>query len=186
MNKSSYAQLIDLLKVCKNYIDQRTGKAYGSVDKFGTDKVIVLDSLSGLNILALDLAVGGKPVRTQPDWGVAIEQEEKLLQLFTLGMPAHFVLIGHADREVDQIHGGLKIMPAALGQKFPKYISRFFDDCIYATCEGGKFQWSTATANVDSKARNLGLKDKLEPTFVPVIANWKKKGGVITTTESAK
>jgi hypothetical protein len=181
MNKREYAQFVNVLKVCNNFVDQRTGKEYGPIDNFGTDRAVVIDSLSGINIMLLDLAVGGKPIRTQPDWGVAIDTEEKFLNRLSLGMRSHFVLIAHVDRHTDQVLGGVKLFPAALGQKLPPIVSRFFSDMIFCQVEGDKFVWSTSVAGMDPKTRNLPIAKSLPPTFVPIIENWKKQGGIIST-----
>lgn len=183
MNKREYAQFIDVLKVCNNFTCQRCGKEFGPIDKFDTDRAVVFDSLSGLNIMLLDLAVGGKPIRTQPDWGVAIDTEEKFLNRLTLGMRSHFVLIAHVDRQTDQVLGGVKLLPSALGQKLPPLVGRFFSDIIFTSVEGDKFVWSTSYANIDPKTRNLPIAKSLPPTFVPIIENWKKQGGVIVKPE---
>lgn len=179
MNKSQYGQFIDVLKVCHNFTCQRTGESFGPIDKFDTDKAVVFDSLSGLNIMLLDLAVGGKPVRTQPDWGVAIDHEEKFLNRLTLGCRAHFVLIAHVDRQTDQILGGVKFFPNALGSKLPPLVSRFFSDIVFTEVEGEKFIWRTSVTGLDTKTRNLPIAKSLPPNFVPIIEKWKQSGGII-------
>lgn len=182
MNKREYAQFIDVLKVCNNFSCQRCNKEFGPIDAFGTDRAFVFDSLSGLNIMLLDLAVGGKPIRTQPDWGVAIDTEEKFLNRLSLGMRAHFVLVAHVDRQTDQVLGGIKLFPNALGQKLPPLIPRFFSDVIMCNVEGDKFVWSTSFTGMDPKTRNLPIAKSLPPSFVSVIENWKKQGGIIIPT----
>lgn len=182
VNKKQYAQFIDVLKACADYKCDRCGKSFGPIDSFGTNRAVVVDSLSGINIMLLDLAVGGKPIRTLPDWGVAIDAEEKFLNRLTLGMRSHFILIAHADRQTDQVLGGIKVLPSALGQKLPALIGRFFSDVIFTSNEGGKFTWSTSAAGFDTKARNLPIAKDLPPTFKPIIQNWLKQGGVIELT----
>lgn len=172
-----HAQFIDMLKNLSNFKCERTGKAYGAVDTWGPDRVLVLDGLSGLNLLAMSLKVGTKPLKTLPDWGAAMDLEEGLINRLTLGCNCHFVLIAHADRETDQVIGGSKIMPSALGRKLPQTMGRYFDDVIFMSNEGGKFLWSTVAANVDSKARLLPLAKDLKPSFVQIIEAWKKLGG---------
>jgi hypothetical protein len=176
MNKQAYTQFIDLLKVCQNYTCQRTGKSYGDINAFGTDKAIVLDSLSGLNTMLLDHAVGGKPIKSQPDWGIAIDNEERFLTMLCMGLKSHFVLNAHADRETDLVLGGIKLMPNALGKKLPPIIGRFFSDVIYSKREGEKWTWSTTGAgDADTKARNLAWSDKIEQSYGPLIRKWKER-----------
>jgi hypothetical protein len=129
--------------------------------------------------MCLDLAVGGKPVRTLPDWGVAIEQEEKILNTLCMGLRCHVVVNAHAERETDQVLGGIKVYPAALGQKLPNKIARYFSDIIYSRYDeiNRKWIWSTVTANVDTKSRHLPLTAELEPKYKPLIDKWLKQGG---------
>lgn len=187
-----HAQFIDLLKVMANFTCERTGKSYGPIDDWGTDRVFVLDSLSGLNVLAMSLKVGSKPIKTLPDWGAAMDLEMGLLNRLTLGMGSHFVLIAHPERETDEVMGGAKLYPSILGKKLAGTIGRFFDDIIFATGDAGKFKWSTVTANVDTKARMLPFSADLPPTFKPIIEAWKTKGGsaplkvVASTTGATK
>lgn len=181
-NKKDYSQFIDLLLQMSNFHCERCDKDFGSVDSWSTDRVFVLDSLSGLNLMARELTTGGKPAISLPEWGVAIDTEAKLINTLTLGCESHFVLIAHVDREVDEVLGGQKLLPAALGRKLPAQIGRFFDDVVYASHNGATFQWSTLTANVDSKARMLPIAKELKPTFVAIIEAWKRKGGQFKPT----
>ena len=174
MNKLAYGQFIDVLNQCQNFHCQRTDKDFGGVDEFGTDKVFVFDSLSGLNIMALDLAVGGKPIRTLPDWGIAMDNEEKLINRLCLGTQCHFVLTAHLEREVDEVLGGIKLMASALGRKLSPQLPRFFSDVVMTVRESDKFTWATASSQADTKARNLPWKDQQSPSFVPLINNWRK------------
>ncbi len=177
-----HAQFIDLLKSMANFTCQRCGKSYGPIDEWKTDRAYVLDSLSGLNVLAMSLKVGSKPIKTLPDWGAAIDLEMGLLNRLTLGMESHFILIAHPERETDEVMGGIKTYPSILGKKASQQIGRFFDDIIFSTLDGGKFKWSTSAANVDSKARLLPIRQELLPTFKPIVEAWKTKGGVIHPT----
>lgn len=180
MSKAKYGQLIDFLKACNNFTCIRCGKEFGPISGFGTNRAYVLDSMSPLNTMCLDLAVGGKPVRTQPDWGVAIEQEEKILNTLCMGLRCHVVVNAHAERETDQVLGGIKIYPAALGQKLPNKVARFFSDVIYSSFDPSaqtKWVWSTVTANVDTKSRHLPLSASMMPSYKPLIEKWKSQGG---------
>lgn len=174
MNKQAYSQFIDVLNVCNDFSCQRTGQSYGPIDSWGTDRVFVFDSLSGLNIMLLDLVVGGKPIRTLPDWGIAMDNEEKFLNKLCLGTQCHFVLSSHIDRQVDEVLGGVKLMVSALGNKLSPKIPRFFSDVVMTVRTGDEFTWSTAAAGADTKARNLPWQDKQPPSFVPIIDQWRK------------
>lgn len=186
IDKQKYGQFLDLVSSCANFVCDRDGKSYGSVDDWGTDRCLVVDSLSGVNIMAMDLVAGAKPVKAPGDWGVAMDNLERLINRWTCGTNCHFVLIAHMERERDEITGGIQLMTSTLGQKLAPKIPRFFDDVIQCKHEGAdKFTWNTYGTMADLKARNLPMAEKLQPSFVPLISHWKEKGGTITpTTES--
>ena len=179
VNKSKYGQYLELLRCFNNFTCQRDGKEYGNVCTWGTDRALVVDSMSGVNIMAMNLVVGSKPVKSQADWGVAMDNLERLVQKLCIDTRCHFVLIAHSEREVDEVLGGAKIMASTLGRKLGPKLPRFFSDVVLAVKEVDKFYWSTTAVGADLKARNLALGEKLPPVFGPVLESWKKQGGII-------
>lgn len=179
INKSKYDQFIELLSSLNNFRCDRDGQQYGDVCQWGTNRALVLDGMSGISIMALNLVVGSKPVKHQGDWGVAMDNLERLVQKLCTDTTCHFMLISHPEREIDEVAGGSKIMTATLGKKLAPKIPRFFSDVVLANREGNRFTWSTAAVGAVLKARNLPIADNLPPDFVPMIENWKKQGGEI-------
>lgn len=175
INKKKYCEFIEMLKCMANFHDDRTGKDFGAIDDFGTSRAFVVDSLSGLNIAAMNLVVGSKPVKSMSDWGIAIDNLERLITKLTTGLQCVFVLTAHLERETDETTGGITLMASTLGRKLAPKLPRFFSDVVLARREGDKFFWSTTTTNVDLKARNLPFSDKLPPDFKPLIANWRAR-----------
>jgi hypothetical protein len=169
------ARFIQLLATLSNFTDDRTGNAYGPVDNFDPSKVLVIDSLSGLNLMAMDLVIGDKPTAHQGEWGVAMNAIEKLLNALSSGLRCTFVLTAHIDRETDEITGVSRLMAGALGRKLAPKLPRFFSEMVLAYREGSTFLWSTTSPNTDTKVRSLPLHDKLLPTFVPVIEAYRKR-----------
>lgn len=178
VNKSKYNRFIKVLSAFTNFPDDRTGKSFGSVDSWGTDRCLVVDALTGINAAAMSLVVGGKPLKSLPDWGIAMDQVEKLLLQLTEACRCHFVLLSHVEREVDQVLGGVKITVGTLGQKLAFKIPPMFSDVILTYRQGTTFHWSTANAQADLKARNLPIAEGLPPSFKPIIEKWKSRGGV--------
>jgi hypothetical protein len=174
INKRKYHEFMDVLTTCNDFIDDRTGQHFGDVSKWGPDKALVIDSLSGLNIMALNLVTGSKPIRSMADWGVSIDNLERLIVKLTTDTQCFFVLTAHLERETDEVTGGTQLMAATLGRKLAPRLPRFFDDVIHCKREGTSFSWSTATMNVDLKARSLPLSDKLQPNFRQIIEAWRK------------
>jgi hypothetical protein len=179
-NRAKHNQFVGLLKALSDFPDDRTGQRFGGVDSWGPDRCLCLDSLTGINPIALSLVVGGKPVKSQSDWGIAMDQVEKLVRQLTDGCKCHFVLTSHVEREVDQVLGGVKLTVSTLGVKLAPKIPPMFSDVILTSREGSKFYWSTANGQADLKARNLPIADHIEPSFKPILTKWLSRGGAFT------
>jgi len=186
----SKARFIQLLATLSNFTCDKDGVNYGPVDQFGPSRVLVVDSLSGLNLMAMDLAIGDKPTAHQGEWGIAMGILEKLLNSLSSGLKCMFVLTTHLEREADEVSGSTKLMASALGKKLSPKLPRFFSEVIHAYRDGPNFYWSTLSTSVDTKARTLPLADKLPPTFVPLVEAYHRRlkavgGDTPQTTQAA-
>lgn len=177
--RGKFNRFVDLLRVLNDFPDDRTGRKFGPVDKWGTGRAIVVDSLTGLGHFAMALVVGGKPVKSQPEWGAAQDQLERLLRQLCDGCRCHFVLLSHQEREVDQVMGGVKLTVSTLGRALAPKIPPMFSDVVMSYREGAKFLWTTANQQADLKKRNLPLRDAIDPSFKQIIEKWKSRGGII-------
>lgn len=178
IHKEKYTNYIDILRACDNFICDRTGECFGSVEHWGNDRAIVLDSLSGASIAAINLGTGSKPVKSQADWGIAMDNLERLIIKLCVDTEATFVLTAHQEREVDEVLGGTTITVSTLGRKLAPKVPRFFSDVINTKRTLDKFSWSTATNNMALKARNLKWAESLPPSFVPLVSNWRRAHGL--------
>lgn len=183
MNKQKYGQFLEVITSMNDFVCDRCGKHFGDVATWGTDRAIVIDSLSGLNIMAMDMVVGAKPVKAMGDWGVAMDNLERFVTKMTVGTNCHFVMTSHLEREHDEVTGAVHLMASTLGKKLAPKIPRFFDDVVLCKNAEGKFSWATAGINVDLKWRNLTGSKELPPSFKPLIESWKKAGGIINPTK---
>ncbi len=165
-NRIEYRQFIEFLNCCANFSDDRTGECFGAIDDWDTSRVIAVDGMSGLSIMAMDLVCGNKPAKTMADWGMAMDNLERLITKLSCGTKCSFVLTAHLDRELDEISGGTKVTVSTLGRKLAPKIPRFFDEVVQTTRDGNKFYWSTAESGSDLKARKLKISDNLAPSFV--------------------
>lgn len=172
ISKTSYGQFITVLESLSNFKDQH-GQTYGSVEQWDNSRVLVIDSLSGMNIMAMDLVVGGKPVKSQADWGIAMDNLERLINQLTTGVVCNFVLSGHIDMDKDELSGRMVHTCSTLGKKLAPKLPRFFSDVVKAYREGNNFHWSTADSMIDLKFRLLPNSDKLKPSFVQLYNEWK-------------
>lgn len=175
ISKGKYTEFIKTLNNLCNFKCDRCGQTFGAVDSWGSDRVLWFDSLSGLNVQAMNLVVGSKPMKALADWGIAMDNEERLIQKLGATLDCHFVLTGHLEQERDEATGIVSQMAAMLGRKMAPRVPRFFSDVIMTKRTGNTFAWSTTAAGVDLKARNLPFSDNLPPTFVPLYKTWKER-----------
>lgn len=181
VNKGKYIGFLDVINQCNDFIDQN-GESFGDVAKFGTDRVLVIDSLSALNDMAMQLVVGGKVTRAIQDWMVAQNTLEMLINKLVSDLSCFFLLTAHLEREKNEVTGAMEVMVSTLGRKLGPKLPKYFSDVIEAKREGKDFFWSTDGRAVASKARNVDISAKLQPTFTSLIKTWKERGGVISAT----
>ncbi len=175
IKKSKYNQFIKVLTAMSNFTDQH-GESFGAADSWGTDRVLVCDSLSGLNVMAMDLVVGGKPMKSQGDWGIAMDNLGRLINQLTTGLVCHFVMTGHIDMDKDELSGRFVHTASTLGKKLAPTITRFFSDVVKVYREGNDFYWSTKDTMLDCKFRLLPNNDKLEQDFTQIYSEWLARG----------
>ena len=175
INKSDYQQFFDLLDTLANFTCEHCGKEFGPVDDFGADKALVVDSLSGINVMVMDMTIGAKPTAHQGEWGVAMNAEEKLILKLTSDLDCFFVLTAHIEKEMDETIGKPMSMAGALGRKLAPKLPRTFSDVVLAKKEGKEFYWSTTESNIDLKNRTLAFSGKISPSFVQIVEAWKKR-----------
>lgn len=165
-----------ILAACSDFPDDRTGKKFGPVDSWGTDKIFLLDSLTELSNAAMKMVIGNKPTASMPDYGVAQNNLMNFIRLCTQGITCPFLLTGHVSREKDEISGSVKIMVQSIGSALSPQIPTLFSDVIYTVREADKFYWDTAAYGVDTKTRSLGYRSKIDPNFAPILDLWLKRG----------
>jgi hypothetical protein len=182
------AQWIELLKTFVNFVDEKDGKSYGDVTKFGPDKALVVDSLSGISAMAMDVTIGDKVTANPGEWGIAMRALDKFLLTCTSDLRCFFVLTAHTEREEDLITGASKIMVSTLGKKLAPQIPKFFSEVILAdTITQGNIRthlWSTNAHNTVLKNRSLPISDKLQPSFEPIVAAYRKRLDMLKATSS--
>lgn len=176
-NRSKYVGFMEVISACNQFKCDCCNIDHGDVSTWGPDKALCIDGLSGLSDMAMALGIGMKPVRSLPDWGIAQNTIKMLLGPLCSDTRCTLVMIAHVDREKDELTGGTTLMVKTLGAKLAPDIPKMFSDVIMAERSGAKFTWSTATSNSVTKTRNLEIRAGLDPSFVPLIEGWKRKGG---------
>lgn len=180
-----FAQYMTVLNTCANFISDRDGKSYGNVGDWGTDRVLVLDGLSAISVMAMRLLIGSKPTLHEGEWNVAMNNLEMFVQKICMDLRCHVILIAHPEREKNEVTGGFVITVSTLGKKLGPKIPRYFDEVIMAERNENEFVWSTTVANAATKTRHLTYAKNLPPSFRPLIEAWKKQGGVVEVTPSS-
>lgn len=174
INKSDFMEFRNLLTLMSNFKCERTGESYGPVDKFGPDKALVLDSITGLGVMIKHLVVGAKPTLHQGEWGIAMTHQEEFVNAY-VGTKCLTVATAHMELVKDEELGSVKLMPSFLGNKLAPKMPRIFSDVIEARSDEGKFYWNTVSGRANLKARNLPLSEKIEPSFVPIVEKWRTR-----------
>lgn len=178
-HRSKYNRFVQLIEALNEPKDERSGKTLPSVDSWGPNRCLVVDGLTGIGLAAMSLVIGGKPVRSQSDWGIAQDQVEKLLRNLCDGCKCHFVLLAHVEKETDQVLGGTKLFVATLGKALTPKIAPMFSDVILTVREGTKWSWDTSNPMADVKGRNLPFAAGQPADFKQIVAKWKSRGGVV-------
>lgn len=173
--RAEFNRFESLYNLLNNFVDQRTGQEFGSVDTWTNERVLCIDGTTGLTDAALEMMTGDKPVRDKPDYGVAQHAVMTLIRKLTQGCNCHVVLIAHVERMTDDVLGGIKLMPITPGKAISGTISTPFSDVILAKREGTNWYWDTADSTADLKTRNLSYQSKLPPDFAPLLAKWKAR-----------
>ena len=163
----------------KDFTCERTGKSYGPVDKWDDSRVLAIDSLSGLSLIAWMLTVGYKAGSHQGDWGSAMNYIEQLVLKFSNDCKCYFVLTAHIEREIHELTGSSRVMVSTLGRKLPPKIPRFFSEVVLAkrTLKGTApaFTWATVDSMADLKNRALPVGTDLIPSFVPIARAYERR-----------
>lgn len=176
LNKNAF---MPILKRIMNFTDDRTGESFGNVGTWGTDRVLILDSFTGLCEAAVTMVVGTRPALAPPDYQVAQRFVYNLIQQICYDFRCHVVVICHAEREVDEVLGGSKVMAQAIGKKLAPQLPKLFTDVVFAKRQGTKYFWDTADPQAALKTRNLAVSSEIIPGFPQIINSWKKRGGII-------
>lgn len=155
-----------------NFHDDRTGKDFGPVDEWKPDRALVIDGMTGMCKAAMSCVVGSRPVWNPGDYQVGQKQVSGLLQLICDNCPCWFILLAHDEKEIDPINGGMIRTISAIGKALGPLIPPMFSDVILCKRDATKWTWNTASAGVDTKARNLPWADGLAPDFRQAYKIW--------------
>ena len=175
-NRSSNNAFFKILTAMADFKDDRTGKSFGPVDKFGPDRIFMLDSFTELSNAAAKMVIGSRPTMAPPDYGVAQNHLMNFLRLCTQGIPCTFIMTAHPSRDKDELTGMVRTSVRTVGTAIQPEIPPLFSDVIYSVREGNKFSWDTAAYGVVTKTRYLGYRAGITPDYGQIMDLWKRRG----------
>lgn len=173
-----------LLHTCKNFIDDRTGTAFGDVTEWDDTRALVIDSLSGVNDFAREHTAGFKPNLHPGEWGTAMELERNLIRKLVSDRGSYFTLITHLDRSIDEVTQATTVTVAALGNKLGPKLPKDFSEVILAKRPGklgDPFTWTTIDAQADVKNRALPISTTLAPDFGQIVRIHEARKAALAT-----
>lgn len=176
-NRAANNAFWKILSAMSDFPDDRTGKKFGPVDKWGIDRVLAIDSFTELSNAAFKMVVGNRPTAAPPDYGVAQNNLMNFLRLCTQGMACPLAITAHPARDKDEVTQTTKIQVATVGTAIQPQIPTLFSDVIWTVREGKEFFWDTAAYGVTTKTRSLGYRSKIPPDFAQIMDLWIKRGG---------
>lgn len=173
--RSSMTGWNDMIKICRDFPDDRTGQRFGDVVTWGADRAFVIDSMSGINKLAYEYTVGYKPSPHQGEWQTMMQLEENFFYKINSDRKCFLVVIAHIDRTIDPATQGARISVSALGTKLAPKLVKFFSEVVLAKRDGAKFVWSTSETITAVKNRALGIAPDLAPDFRPIVNAYRNR-----------
>lgn len=181
-NKQNHQQFYELVGACNDFICQRTGQSFGDPSTWDHTRALVVDSLTGVNNMAIRLITGDKPFTNFPEMLAAQGLLEQFVNTCCTSTKCWFIMTAHLERETDPATGRSELMVSSLGKALAPKIPRLFSDVIHCKgkVENGKVvrTWNTMSNEARVKTRNLPEAENLAPDFGPLIASWKKKVGI--------
>ncbi len=125
--------------------------------------------------MARFLVCGAKPNPAPGEWNAMQTLIFSILEKLNADRKCMFVLIGHLEREQDEITGGFVYTVATLGRKLPPRLPPMFNYTILAKRTPGGFVWSTQEKNVAVNNGDLDIKPDLSPSFQPIIDRYRAR-----------
>lgn len=147
-----------------NFVDTFTKENKGTVNTWGTDTTLVVDSLTVVCDEIRSTVAGVKPP-TQPEWGAMQNLLKFFVSYITGSLKCNVVLLAHPVKEVDATSGATTIYPLNLGVALNEMFSSNFSDVLYSQFDGKKYFWSTKHRTAVCSGRNVPIKEELPQDY---------------------
>lgn len=174
-------QFIRFIEAMNNFKSDRNGTQHGDVSSWNDDTAFVVDGLSGLSEMSRNLTIGWKPNPAPGEWGVMQSNILDVVRKLCSDLSCFFVLIGHIEREQNEITGMSNITVSTLGAKLAPKLPPLFTNVVLAKRSGPKYEWSVADNNVDTKPGDLEFKADLPQDFAPIVTAYRNRKKAVAT-----
>lgn len=185
IRKPECTQLLKVVAALNKFECEHCGKNFGDVSQWKTDRLLIIDHLSGISTMSRQLTVGLRQIMSQGEYGVAMTNISNLLSALTGGCSCHLAVMAHIEQEKDDVSGLIYHMAQTLGQKLAPQLPKEFSDVIRADKQGTSFFWTTVYNNMAVKGINAEIASNLAPSFEVLFNGWLKRGGVVEETPNA-
>lgn len=163
--KRQYVQFMEVFNSCADFICDVCKQSFGDISEWTEDRAICLDGLTSLSTVAMHAVVGGKPIRSFPEYGACMEFIEAFFKLYWGNTRCTSVCLAHIDREKNPTSGMSTVTVHTWGQKLAPRLVKIPDEVIIAQHENGRYSWSTVDSDIVLKRRRLPESASLQPTF---------------------
>ncbi len=174
LERFKYPAFINLITACEDFVCDRTKEHFGDVMTWDEKRLLVLDSMSGLNEIVSSHITGHRITMTQPEFGVVQNHIYNLTNTLC-SLNCFFMVTGHLESEVDEVRGTSRFMVSTVGRKLAPKLPRMFSEVILAREENGKYFWSTMDSKVATKSRALPKSSSLSPDFGQVVTIYQQR-----------
>lgn len=182
IKKEKCTQLIQCVDALNSFQCEHCGRNFGDVSTWGTDRVLVIDHLTGISEMSRQLTVGLRPTMHEGEWGVAMQNIFNFLTPVIRNCTCHFTLMAHIEMEKDEVSGLIYQMASTLGKKLAPKLPSEFSDVIRADKNGTQFYWTTIFNHMAVKGSNLPTAQTIKPSFKELFNGWLALGGQVVRT----
>lgn len=177
MGKASFRPAaLEFLRTFSNFRCDRTGLEYGPITKWGDDRCLAVDSLTGWSFIGFGATVGYKPTANPGEWGIAQNFVLNMLKKIQFDRQCYFILTSHTEKEMDELTGIRKLMVSTIGAKLAPKIPPLFSEVVMTSKKSdGTFNWATLDTGMDLKNRALPNSTTIKPDFAPIVAAHERR-----------
>lgn len=168
--RSKYVQFSNLFETCKNFVCRDCGEVIGDISELDEGWAAVTDSMTAISKIAMQAVAGGKPIKSLPEYGNAMDFVEAFYNLFWGATKCSAITLAHVDRETNPVTGMSNLTLHTIGQKLAPRLVKIPDEIILQQHDPVRhtYSWSTIADGITLKRRRLPESASLPPTFAQI------------------